>query len=210
VEEPYVNWDLAANYSMSFQSTRHRVAGWWPTQGVAWEKFGDIISEHVGAGRLVICSNTDSPDHPEYHITQGHTHPSSSSPFIWGELRYITTPAWSITCKEHLAVKAAAAERQARQKAAEEQQRTSQLILVTDRVLGAAQGGAATVAAMAAATGFPKNEVQAAVHRFVADGRLSYDGRRFMGGHRWRPASTTTASLLSCGFGARLRPRNHA
>ncbi|MDG4803710.1 hypothetical protein [Micromonospora sp. WMMD980] len=191
VEELYVDWDVQVNHGLSFQSTRSRVAAWWPTQGVAWEKFGDVISEHVDAGRLVICKNTDPAEDPEYHITQGHHYPRTSSPFQFGErpmvLRYITTPAGSIAWKRVLTARAADAERQAQRETAAREQRAAQVIVVTNRVLSAVRGGAATITAMAAATGFSKDDVQAAVHRLVADGRIVYDGRRLWGGHRWLP-----------------------
>ncbi|MFI6134049.1 hypothetical protein [Micromonospora sp. NPDC051141] len=196
VEELYVDWDVQVNHGLSFQSTRSRIAAWWPTQGIAWEKFGDVINEHVDAGRLVICKNTDAPDHPEHHITQGHHYPRPSSPFLYGDrpmvLRYITTPAGSVAWKKTLAARAAEAERQAQRETAAQEQRAAQMLVVTDRVLSAVRGGAATIAAMAAATGFSKDDVQVAVHRLVADGRIVYDGRRLWGGHRWLPSGVTT------------------
>ncbi len=142
-----------------------------------------------------MCTTSESPDHPEYHITQGHNYGSPSAPFTWGTrplvLRYITTPAGSIAWKKHLAAQAAATARKAREEAAAEERRQAHLVLVADRVFSAAQGGAATVTAMAAATGFDTGDIQVAVHQLVADGRLVYDGRRLISGHRWRPATGT-------------------
>lgn len=182
VEELYVDWELDAKYALSFRSTRERVAGWWPEQGVAWEKFGGVITQHVEAGMLVMCSNTDEPNHPEHHLTQGHSQ-RPGAPFIWGTaplvLRYIATPAGSIAWRKRL--DELEAQRVAAQQASDERRAR-----IPKDVLAAVAGGATTVRAIAATTGCSQAEVQAAVLNLVSEGLLRQDRRTLFGSHRWQ------------------------
>ncbi len=76
----------------------------WPTPGAAWEAFQGPIRELIEAGSLVMCSNVDSADHPEYHLTQGN---DQHKPFFAHGpkpmvLRYLATPAGSIAWRNTL------------------------------------------------------------------------------------------------------------
>ena len=191
VEQLYVSWDLRMNYSLAFQGTRDRVAGWWPTQGVAWEQFGDVITELVASGDLVMCKNTDPEDHPEHHITQG-----GRAPFSWGTpplvLRYLTTPAGSIAWRKVLDREAALNRASIANRAAEQERQQARAELRAERVHAAAAAGADTLRALAAATGYPRSEVRATIHELVAAGQLVYAGGGRWSGHRWRVAGEQT------------------
>lgn len=192
VEQLYVNWDLNTHYTLSFQGTRDRVAGWWPTQGVAWEKFGDAITELVASGDLVMCKNTDPEDHPEHHITQ-----DVGDPFPWGKpplvLRYLTTPAGSIAWRKVLDDRAAAARASVANHAAEREQQRARAEIRADRVHAAAAAGADTLRALATATGYPRADVRTTIHELVAAGRLVFAGGGRWSGYRWRVAGEQAA-----------------
>lgn len=186
VEEVYVDWDLRNNYWHAFEGTRTRVANWWPIQGIAWQKFGDVIAQLVSSGELVMCANTDPADHPEYHLTQG----GRSRPFMWGEtplvLRYLATPAVSIAWSAKLAEWQQAADADAARRAA-------RATLVAERVHSAVAGAAHTERALVAATGYQRDEVRSAIHALVAAGQLVYAGRSRWGSHRWRVTAEQVA-----------------
>lgn len=200
VEEIYVKWLLATECSLAFRGTWERIAGWWPSEGRAWQLFGEVITEHVSSGKLVMCTSTDPADNPEHHLTLGHSRHSEAAPFLWGRpplvLRYVTTPAGSIAWRQTLADRQEAADRKATQDAEEQQRRQAHQALIAERVHAAVVGGAATERDMVGATGYSRDEVRNAIHALVVCGRLTYDGRPGWGRHhRWQ----ATAQRVSDG-----------
>jgi hypothetical protein len=103
VEKVFALWMGNVVHLLSANSTRDRFFFSWPSPGEAWQDFKDPILGLVERGELVMCANTDPPDHPEYHLTQGH---ADHQPFSHGPtpmvLRYLATPAGSTAWRQVL------------------------------------------------------------------------------------------------------------
>lgn len=107
VEEIYVAWNLhTLGWPGSVGKARvqqYEVGNRWPSPGIAWESFQDDIATLIGDDSVVMCTNTDPADHPEYHLTQGH---EGYEPFRYGQtplvLRYLATPAGSLAWRTKL------------------------------------------------------------------------------------------------------------
>ncbi len=185
VEKVFGLWMGNVIHLHSADRVRDHYFIWWPEPGAAWEAFKEPILRLIEQGELVMCANTDPPDHPEHHLTEGHaehkTFSYGTAPMV---LRYLATPAGS------LAWRAILDERLSRQQEAEaeaaryeEQLRKWIHELLAVRPLTAGQ--------LARKLHARRGDVAQAIAAMAGDGQISYAGRTLWRKARWKASAAT-------------------
>ena len=151
----------------------------WPSPGEAWEAFQEPIRQMVEAGSLVMCTNTDSEDHPEYHLTQGHEH---HSPFPHGPkpmvLRYLATPAGSIAWRNAL-------DELERKKADAAAARAAEQVRLREAIHALTMINPCTASQIARKLSGRRVDILQALAALAKSGQVKFAGRSFWGQDRW-------------------------
>jgi hypothetical protein len=188
VEKIYGLWMGNVIYLMEPGRRREQFFLRWPETGLAWQEFKDPILKLVENGDLVMCANTDPPDHPEYHLTQGHDgykpFPNGPTPLV---LRYLATPASSAAWRAVL-------EQRKRQREQAAAARAQFLERVREDVLAQLQVKPRSSVYLAWKLHVSRADVTQVVLEMIEGGKLKGAGRTIWRRYRWAISDTGQAT----------------
>ncbi|MEU4159258.1 hypothetical protein [Actinoplanes sp. NPDC026670] len=186
VEQLYARWSANIASASAPEHVQFRILNQWPAPGQAWETLQEPIQQLVAEGSIVMCTNTDPAEHPEYHLTQGHDRftaffSQGPTPLV---LRYLATPQGSIAWRGILTDR----ERAARHTEEVEQKWRDSL---REAIRARAGIRPVTVGTMAFKYSCKRHETRWAINELIAAGRLQPAGKTLWGASRWEAVPAT-------------------